>query len=162
MSERAALQGFLDAQRRCVLAVVDGLDEAALRRAVLPSGWTPLGLVEHLGDAERVWFQHYVTGRTDPLPWPADERERGGPFASEHPTDAVLGYYRDQCARSAAVLASVPLDATPRGALPPDLAALAGSLREVALHMLEETARHVGHLDAARELIDGRTGLGPR
>ena len=82
-----ALLAFLDAQRECVLATVGGLDESLLTTPVLPSGWTPLGLVEHLGHAERHWFQ------------------------------------------------------------------------EVAL--IEETARHAGHLDAARELLGGRTGLGP-
>ncbi|MFI9815151.1 mycothiol transferase [Saccharothrix variisporea] len=53
MGEKEALAAFLAAQRSCVVAILDGLDEAALRTAVLPSGWTPLGVVEHLGHAER-------------------------------------------------------------------------------------------------------------
>ena len=67
----------------------------------------------------------------------------------------MLAFCRDQCARSDAVLCSVPLDAGQRGNIPADR-------RTIVLHMIEETARHVGHLDIARELIDGRTGLGPR
>ena len=60
-AEAAVLIEFLDAQRACVVAVLDGLDETALQTPVLPSGWTPLGLVEHLGDAERHWFGDVAT-----------------------------------------------------------------------------------------------------
>ena len=48
-------------------AILDGLDDAALTTAVLPLGWTPLGMVEHLGYAERHWFQEVLTGSADPL-----------------------------------------------------------------------------------------------
>jgi Protein of unknown function (DUF664) len=58
-----ALLTFLDAQRASVLAIVDGLDDDALRAPVVPSGWTPLGLIEHLGFAERYWFQQVATDR---------------------------------------------------------------------------------------------------
>ncbi len=71
-------------------------------------------------------------------------------------------YLDGMLARSDAVLAVTPLSAPPRGrhgdpemGEPPDV-------RWVVLHMIEETARHAGHLDIARELIDGQTGLGPR
>ena len=87
---------------------------------MLPSGWTPLGLVEHLGHAERHWFQEIATGSADPLPWPDDNT----PLTTSRPqiTD----------------------------------------LRGITLHMIEETTRHASHLDIVRELIDGKTGLGPR
>jgi Protein of unknown function (DUF664) len=68
--ERNALLMFLEAQRASVLAIVDGLDDEALTTAVLPSGWTPLGLIEHLGYAERHWFQEIVTGSAEPVSWP--------------------------------------------------------------------------------------------
>ena len=55
--EMQVLAGFLDAQRASVLAIVDGLDQEALQAVVFSSGWTPLGLIEHLGHAERHWFQ---------------------------------------------------------------------------------------------------------
>jgi hypothetical protein len=95
-AEKQALVVFLDAQRAIVLAIVAGWAEDSLRTPVLPSGWTPLGLV-----AERHWFQRVAAGS-------------------------------------------------------------AGDLRGVILHMIEETARHAGHLDIARELTDNRTGLGQR
>lgn len=56
MGEREVLAAFLAAQRSSVPAILDGLERAALRTAVLPSGWTPLGMVEHRGHAERHWF----------------------------------------------------------------------------------------------------------
>lgn len=161
-TERANLSAFLTAQRRSIRDIVKGLDEAALRRTVVPSGWTPLGMIEHLAYAERFWFQHVLTGHADKLPWPSSSADNGGPFTSRRPVDAVLAFYDNQCDRSDAALSAVALTARPSGAVPPDLADLAGNVRTIVLHMIEETARHAGHLDIARELIDGHTGLGPR
>jgi Protein of unknown function (DUF664) len=156
--EKRALAHFLAAQRGAVLAVVAGLDETALTTAVLPSGWTPLGLIEHLGHAERHWFQQVLTGSADPLPWPDEDT----PLRTARPPAVVFAFYRDQCARSDALLAATPLSARPRGRHPDPLGAEITDLRRLVLHLIEETARHAGHLDIARELLDGRTGLGPR
>jgi Protein of unknown function (DUF664) len=52
-----------------VLSIVAGLDEEAWQRPAVPSGWTPAGLVQHLGDAERHWFQGVVAGSNTELPW---------------------------------------------------------------------------------------------
>ncbi|MEU0532896.1 DinB family protein [Amycolatopsis tolypomycina] len=150
MTEKSTLLMFLRAQRESVLAILDGLGEEALTTAVFPSGWTPLGMVEHLGDAERHWFQEVVTGRVD-----------SGEPASRTPA-AVFAYYRAQCRRSDEIFAATPLSAPPRGMHPGPLADEITDLRGVVLHVIEETARHAGHLDVARELLDGRTGLGPR
>ncbi|GIJ09501.1 DUF664 domain-containing protein [Micromonospora andamanensis] len=57
---------------------------------------------------------------------------------------------------------ALPLSAPVRERHPGPLGEDVTDLRRVVLHMIEETARHAGHLDAARELLDGRTGLGPR
>ena len=163
--EDQALLDFLAAQRAAVLSIVAGLDEQAWHRPVVPSGWTPAGLVEHLGGAEWHWFQGVVTG-AKPEPPPGDEDlppyDPTAAFASDLPSAEIIGFYRDQCASSDAVLAVTPLSAPPRGKHgvpgedePPDV-------RWIVLHMIEETARHAGHLDIARELLDGQTGLGPR
>jgi Protein of unknown function (DUF664) len=163
-TEDQALLAFLAAQRDAVLSIVAGLDEEAWHRPVVPSGWTPAGLVEHLGGAEWHWFQGVVAGAVPELPGDLDETpyDPTAAFVSDEPSAEVIGFYRDQCARSDAVLAVTPLSATPRGrhgmpgqSEPPDV-------RWVVLHMIEETARHAGHLDIARELIDGQTGLGAR
>src|SRR5450755_2344859 len=160
--EGQALLAFLDAQRVAVLSIVAGLDEEAWHRSVVPSGWTPAGLVDHLGGAEWHWFQGVVTGAR-PEPPPGDEDlppyDPEAAFVSDLPSAEIIRFYRDQCASSDAVLAVTPLSAPPRGRHgryePPDV-------RWIVLHMIEETARHAGHLDIARELIDGQTGLGPR
>jgi Protein of unknown function (DUF664) len=131
----------------------------------VPSGWTPAGLVQHLGDAERHWFQRVVTGSEPDLPWdegrPPYDAEAA--FTCDRPAAEVVAYYREQCKRSDAVLAATPLSAPPRGRHgDPDVADEVTSVRWVVLHMIEETASHSGHLDIARELLDGRTNLGLR
>jgi hypothetical protein len=162
-AERAMLQHFLDAQRDAVLLIVDGLDEAALRNAPLPSGWTVLGLIEHLGHAERHWFQEVALATIDEPPWPPgydaaiDER-----FASTRTVDEVIAFYRTACVRSNEILAAGGLDAVPLGQHDRDMDDDIDSMRWIVLHMIEETARHAGHLDAARELLDGTVGLAPR
>lgn len=154
---------FLDAQRASVLAIVEGLGEDALRTSAVPSGWTPLGLIEHLGFAERYWFQRVATGSAADLPWPDDpDEDEDAPFTTGRPAAVVFGFYRDQCERANAVLASAPLSSPPRGRAYDEIADEVSDLRWIVLHMIEETARHAGHLDIARELIDGQTGLGPR
>jgi uncharacterized damage-inducible protein DinB len=162
-SETTALLMFLQAQRHSVLAIIDGLDAEALTTAVLPSGWTPLGLIEHLAHAERHWFQEVATGSAEPLPWPDNPAEDDdAPFTTPRPVSAVLAFYRDQCERSNAILTSTPLSTPPRGRHNRPMEEDITDLRWIVLHMIEETARHAGHLDVARELLDGQTGLGPR
>jgi len=174
-SETRTLLAFLEAQRSSVLAIVDGLDEQAMRTVVVPSGWTPVGLIGHLGFAERHWFQQVATGTAVDVPWAAEAEpasneaeaeatgtDRRGPFTIDRPVAEVIDFYRDQCARANGVLASTPLSAAPRGALHGEVEDEVTDLRWIVLHMIEETARHAGHLDIARELLDGRTGLGPR
>ncbi|MGH7611923.1 MAG: DinB family protein [Candidatus Dormibacteria bacterium] len=157
---------FLRGQRETVLAIVAGLDEKAWHRSVVPTGWTPAGMLEHLGGAEWHWFQGVVAGKEPELPDDlSEEQPRYDPqtvvFTSDEPSTEVIAFYRDQCAESDAVLATTPLSARPRGKHglgefePPDV-------RWVVLHMIEETARHAGHLDIARELLDGRVRLGGR
>lgn len=156
---------FLQRQRAAVLAIVEGLGEADWHRSVVPSGWTPAGLVQHLGGAEWHWFQGVVAGRAPELPDDADEDAPPYDpatvvFTSEAAPEEVVAFYREQCARSDEVLRSTALSAAPRGRHgfgdePPDV-------RWVVLHMIEETARHAGHLDIARELLDGRVRLGGR
>lgn len=162
-AERVALRTYLDAQRSSVLAIVADLDEASWRRSVVPSGWTPLGLLEHLGHAERFWSQVVLADRVSPLPWPAGEDSGGGPrFVSGHAVGDVVAFYQDQSARTDEILDGFALDDRPPGVRRPDLPTPVTDVRDVVLHLIEETARHAGHLDIARELLDGHTGLGPR
>jgi uncharacterized damage-inducible protein DinB len=154
--EREALLEWLDDQRNHVLGVLRGLPEEALRRPVLPSGWSCLALLHHLAvDDERFWFRGVAAGEAVDLNDPT-----GWQVAPDEPAEAVLELYRREIAASNAVLAGLDLDAAP--ATWPEYfdSWRLRDVREVILHVITETAVHAGHLDAARELLDGRTWLG--
>ena len=169
-AEREALTFFLAAQRASVLAIIEGLGEEQLSRTIVPSGWTPAGMLEHLGDAERAWFQYVVAGEPtdDNDTEPADDERADGTtgngFRPRLSVADALSYYRAQTALSDEILAESSLDARPAARPMVDIGIADDviTVRDVVLHVIEETARHAGHLDVARELIDGRTGLGPR
>jgi len=157
---RELLEG-LEYQRASVRSIVEGLAEEAWHRPVVPSGWTVAGMVEHLGNAERHWFQEVVAAEYPDLPW-----DEGRPpynptmaFTCDRPSSEVLGYYQEQCDRADEILAGLSLSDVPRGRhrgeeIP--------SVSVVILHIIEETAAHTGHLEIAREFLDGATGLGLR
>lgn len=158
--EIRALLASLDAQRDHVLGILEGLSDDALRQPVLPSGWTCLGLVQHLTlDVERFWFRAVVAGdtaiiaglETTPDPW------RVG---SDVPASAIFAGYRREAELANAIVAATAPDAPPAwwpGELFGDFRL--GSLREIVLHVIAETATHAGHLDATRELLDERQWL---
>jgi uncharacterized damage-inducible protein DinB len=154
---KASLLSQLNKQRKHVLGILEGLPDDALRRPVLPSGWTCLGLVQHLDfDVERFWFSNVLTGEPhDAEQAPADTWVVGDDVAGE----AVLSSYREQVDRANAIIADTPLDAAPKWW--PDFFGnfRLANLQEIMLHVITETACHAGHLDATRELIDGRTWL---
>jgi Protein of unknown function (DUF664) len=159
-AEAAALQGFLHAQRTSVVAIVDGLDDDLAVTVVVPSGWSPVDLIDHLRGAERHWFGKVVSGLD---PGPGDDPFAAGPDRrSRRAVREVVAAYEAQCAASDQVIAAADLDDVVLAPVPVELVDDVRDLRGVLLHMIEETARHAGHLDVARELIDGQVGLGPR
>jgi uncharacterized damage-inducible protein DinB len=155
--ERAALLDWPGDQRNHVLGVMKGLSEEDLWRPVMPSGWTCVALVRHLAlDDERFWFRAVAAGEpldlNDPTGWQPSPDE---------PAEATFELYRQEIAASDAVLAELDLDAPPaRWPEYFDTWRL-NDVREIILHVITETAVHAGHLDAARELLDGRTWMGP-
>ena len=164
-AETEILVHYLDQQRESVLKIVDGLPAAALRRPVFPSGWTCLSLIHHLAvDDERYWFRGVAAG--EPIEFPADEDTTGWLVGPQVTAEQVFSLYQEEIARANAVIAATPLDALARRRDPrwdtsgwpePEQTV---NMRWIILHIIEETARHAGHLDTARELLDGRTGLG--
>ncbi|MET9498808.1 DinB family protein [Streptomyces sp. NPDC006552] len=156
-SELQALLTALNAQRRHVLGILDGLDPKALRRPVLPSGWNCLGLVQHLAlDVERFWFRAVVAG--DPGVIAAlDDTDDAWRVAVGVPHTEVLDRYRTEADLADAVITGTVAD-TPLAWWPHRLFGEPHlhTVRDVVLHVVTETACHAGHLDAARELIDGR------
>jgi len=156
-AERQSLVMSLQAQRAHVLGILEGLDDADLRRPVLPTGWSCLGLVKHLAlDVERFWFRAVVAGEQVELET-GDGAWQVGPDVA---AASVLDLYREESRLADAVVAATALDAQPAW-WPDDLAEAMPPrpLRRTVLHVITETAAHAGHLDAARELIDGRTWL---
>ena len=157
-AEMEALLASLDGQRAHVLGILDGLDEAALRRAALPSGWTCLGLVQHLAvDIERFWFRGVIAGEAVVTEGLVDGADDAWPVDTGVSAVDVFAGYRDEIARANAIIAVRRADTAPAW-WPGDRfgAWRLDDLRDIVLHVITETACHAGHLDAACELLDGR------
>jgi Protein of unknown function (DUF664) len=157
--ETSALLASLTIQRNHVLGILEGLTDDQLRRPVLPSGWSCLGMVQHLTISdERFWFRGIVGGDSACVSASADEAKAEAIWqvAQDAPAEAVLEAYRQEIELADAVIAATPLDQPPAiwpTEIWPDWRL--PNLRAVILHVITETACHAGHLDAARELIDG-------
>jgi len=146
-SERDTLQVLLQYQRDSLLRKVAGIDDSAARRQLVGSGTTLLWLIKHMARAEAVWVLCRFAG-ADP-PAPPDTVEPGDTLA-----EAVKLYRATWQETDAVVFGASSLDEVCRG-VPDDLPV---NLRWVLGHLLAETARHAGHADILRELIDGQTG----
>lgn len=153
-SEREVLGGVLDFLRATVTLKARGLDEGQARTAASPpSTLTVAGVVSHLTAVERFWFAIDFDGQDLPHPWTPDNPGDGGFGVAEDDSLAgLLDAYAAECARSRAVVAAHDLDELARGE------GMDFSLRYALVHMVEETARHCGHLDLLREALDGTTG----
>lgn len=154
------LEGWLDFQRATLALKCAGLDDDQVRRAsVTPSSLTLLGLVRHMAEVERNWFQRVFTGTQVPLLFGEGGAYGFGPDDGLGIDDA-LEAWRAEVARGRELITGASLDAP--GKLSPEDAAVAGeetvSLRWILVHMIEEYARHNGHADLIRESIDGVTG----
>jgi hypothetical protein len=158
--ESKTLLTYLSAQRDHALGILEDLDEEALRRPVLPSGWTCLGLIQHLAlDVEQFWFRAVVAGEQAAIDELADI-PNAWHVSADVPARAVFDGYRREIDRTNAIIAATPLDAAPAW-WPSELFGdwRLNTLREIILHVMTETACHAGHLDTVRELIDGRRWL---
>ena len=156
--ERTQLLGWLDLQRALVRWKCDGLSDDDAHRPVLPSSplMTMAGLVAHLRWTEHCWFEVLFLGRAPgENPQFLDEPEDADMRVDGAPLGQLLDEYDRQCARSNEIVAAHSLD-EPGGDR--NYGAGGATLRWMLLHMLEETARHVGHADAMRELLDGTKG----
>jgi len=156
-AEAELLIGWLDDQRNHAIEILAGVSDADLRRPILASGWSCLGMIGHLIGLERFWFRKIVQGDLDAAPDIAQPIEwQVGP---DVPADAIFAAYRGEIQRSNQIIRATSLDAPP--AVWPDFFEdwHLDTLREIILHTMTETAMHAGHLDAARELIDGHQWL---
>ena len=145
--ERATLLAALQYVRESFVRKVEGLDDDAAGRRFVASDTTLLWLTRHLAHAELLWVAARFAGEPmvgDPVPAPTDDRI----------VDAIADY-RAGWARVDAIVAASPDLGAPCRAIDvePNV-----SLRWVLVHLIEETARHAGHADILRELVDGETG----
>ncbi|MGW0709816.1 DinB family protein [Streptomyces sp. NPDC002643] len=154
--ERPMLESWLEFHRGTLELKCAGLDDAQARAASAePSELTLLGLVQHLTEVERNWFQRVLSGADAPLVY---EEETGYRLSPERGLDEALDRWRREVARSREVCAGRALDALGRIPQGQMLGGAEVSLRWVLLHMIEEYARHNGHADIVRERVDGVTG----
>ncbi len=156
--ERTTLLTMLDYARDTVHAKCAGLSDADARRAPLPGSplMTVSGLVSHLRWVESGWIEEHMLGRAIDAPWTDEDPDREFRVAVEIPLAELLADYRATCARHNELVAGLDLDAPSRGQL--DWRDEPVTLRWILLHLIEETARHTGHLDILRELADGARG----
>lgn len=155
--ERTQLTGWLDMQRAIIRWKCDGLSEADAHRSVLPASpyMTMAGVVSHMRWVEHAWFEVMFLGRPAKGPQFDDGPEDEDMMVEGVPLARLLDEYERQCAVSNEIVAAHSLDEAGQH---PDFRFASASLRWMLLHMIEETARHAGHLDAVRELLDGEKG----
>ncbi|MFI6409454.1 DinB family protein [Streptomyces sp. NPDC050548] len=153
-AERPMLESWLAFHRATLEAKCAGLDDAQVRRAAAePSALTLLGLVQHLAEVERNWFQR-VFGLDVPTVY---DSEDGYAIVPERGMEEALAVWRGEIERGQAHCAGLEPDDL--GRIPDGpMAGAEVSLRWVLIHMVEEYARHNGHADILRESIDGTTG----
>lgn len=142
---------------RAQLAVrLRGLPADELRRSRLPSGWTPIDLLKHLTYVELRWLEWGFEGRDVADPW-GDTREGRWHVAPEETLDGLLAASQAQAACTERVIARHRLDEQGQpgerwGVAPP------ATLERVLFHLVQEYARHLGHLDIVSELAGGPVG----
>lgn len=151
---------YLDYFRDRAVEKTRGIPAARRRTSGLPSGWTPLELVNHLRHVERRWIEWRFEARPLPDPW-ADEVDGRWHVAPTETLDSVVAALRTQAAHTRAVVERTDLS-TP-GAPGPnwpaaDPRAAPPTLERVLFHLLQEYARHLGQLDIVAELADGPVG----
>jgi uncharacterized damage-inducible protein DinB len=160
-NEQEVLLRYLNGQRMHIFEAVEGLDADDLRRPVLPSQWTCVGLVKHLSlDVERFWFQAIIARDQAAVEAVLGSSDNAWDVGIDESVEAVFEEYRRNIERANAIVSEGSLDAAPAW-WPEDLFGSwrLSSVREIVLHVITETAAHTGHLDVARELIDGKQHL---
>jgi hypothetical protein len=150
--ERTLLVGWLDFHRATLARKCAGLSDEQLRRCpVPPSTLSLLGLVRHLTEIERLYIRHGFAGEAiSPLQYVSDE-EPEGDFDLLDDVRGSLAAWEEHVAAGRGVLAVAP-DLDARGARSPE------TLRWVLTKVIQEYARHNGHADLLRQVLDGATG----
>jgi uncharacterized damage-inducible protein DinB len=149
LAEMPMARAWLQHLRDSAIFKVEGLTPEQLRWRPVPTA-NSLGVIAvHLGYAERLWLRAICAGEPMEMSWRARMFELPGGWG----VDDVIAFYRSESALADAVLESATsFDLPSAGAL------RTTTLRWAVSHLIEETARHVGHMDITRELLDGSVG----
>lgn len=145
-AERDTLQELWQFHRESLVRKVSDIDDDAARHRFVPSDTTLLWLVKHAAGAETPWVLWSFAGQVDGV--------RDDAVTSDDTLQSVIAEYRDTWARVDEVVSAADLNDECRAVTGDDVV----NLRWIVVHLLEETARHAGHADILRELIDGQTG----
>jgi uncharacterized damage-inducible protein DinB len=154
--ERSTLTTMLDYTRATARAKCEGVSEEHARSAPLPESplMTMSGLISHLHWVEYSWFQVVYLGEEDAGPWTDEDPDREMRIGVDTPIAELLDTYEAQCARYRELVASRDLDSRAVRSRHGEQV----TLRWILLHLVEEIARHNGHLDLLREMADGVRG----
>jgi len=161
--ETATLLGFLECQRATLAWKCSGLDAAGLSTTVAASSMTLGGILKHLAYVEEYWFAQRLHGRDrgspwDTVDWDADPDWDWHSAARDTP-EQLHALWQDSVARSRSMVAeALAAGDVAQPARRPWPDGRAPSLRWILCHMIEEYARHNGHVDLIRESVDGLTG----
>jgi uncharacterized damage-inducible protein DinB len=154
--DRDALREWLDFHRGTLELKCEGLDRAGLIARPVPTSLLSLhGLVRHMAEVERSWFRRVLNDEDAPPLYYDDAEHPDGDFELVGDADWAtdLATWREECAHARRLeqsAASLDVTGMRRGQ--------AVDLRWIMLHMIEEYARHNGHADLIRELVDGTVG----
>ncbi len=151
--EKTSLHVALQRHRDVVLWKIEGLDDDQLRRQMTPSGTSLLGLVKHLAAVEYGWFCSTFGREMEPMPFDEEDPEADLRIAPGETTQDIVDFYNRACRAADVVIGEVGIEELGTAWFGDQV-----SMRWVLIHMVEETARHAGHMDILRELIDGATG----
>jgi hypothetical protein len=151
--EKESLQASLNRHRDAVVWKLQGLDDTELRRAMLPSGNTLLGLIKHLATWEYIWIGRTFGHPTEQLPIDEGDDYADVRIDPGDSTAGILAFYSRARAAADQVIGGVDLDEAGITMFGDTV-----SLRWAVIHILEDTARHAGHIDVMRELVDGMVG----
>ncbi|MEV8424853.1 DinB family protein [Streptomyces niveus] len=155
--DRTQLTTFLDYARGTARAKCEGVSEENARKALLPGSplMTMSGVINHLRWVEYYWFHVVFLGEEDRAPMTDEDPDREMRIAVDFPLTQLLDEYAEQSSLYRELVAGNDLDKqaqrTIRNGVHVDL-------RWIMHHLTEETARHNGHLDILREMLDGTTG----
>lgn len=152
-AERPTLEAFLDYYRDVVTRKISGVSDWSLRRRWVGSQTTLGGLVKHLAVVERTWFGQVLEPEATSEPGIDGPPRSGFELDAGDSAEALLQDYALACRDSRTKAGMFRITDT---VTHPELGAV--SLRWIYLHVIDETARHAGHLDILRELTDGSTG----